>query len=173
MFSTTLELHVEEIVCVWESCSSSLRVQCDLLNTLTQNKRLKNRNLSLGLKPNRSCQNNCRYLVFWIGYQATVWESIHHWIKRNCRCNTQVEILYSCLLPAFLNTHFLLWQKICIQFATPHLQSWTLRLIKLWYNSLVLFHCIQDAQNLNEKVDDIEVQVDRGQNVFLRRQLMH
>ena len=39
--------------------------------------------------------------------------------------------------------------------------------------SLVLFHCIQDAQNLNEEIDNIEVQVDRGQNVFLRRQLMH
>lgn len=39
--------------------------------------------------------------------------------------------------------------------------------------SLVLFHCIQDAQNLNKEIDNIEVQVDRGQNVFLRRQLMH
>ena len=37
----------------------------------------------------------------------------------------------------------------------------------------VLFHGVQDAQQVDKEVDDVQVQVDGGQDVLLRGQLVH
>ena len=37
----------------------------------------------------------------------------------------------------------------------------------------VLLHGVQDAQQVDEEVDDVQVQVDGGQDVLLRGQLVH
>lgn len=38
---------------------------------------------------------------------------------------------------------------------------------------LVLFHWIQDSKNLNEQINHVQIQVDWGQDVFLRGKFVH
>lgn len=37
----------------------------------------------------------------------------------------------------------------------------------------VLLHRVEDTQDVQEQVDNVEVEVDRGQDVFLRGELLH
>lgn len=37
----------------------------------------------------------------------------------------------------------------------------------------MLLHRVEDAQNVQEEVDDVQVEVNGGQDVLLRRELLH